>query len=514
MVLNVFTGTAFAEIHMRQDGSLTSYYVHGAQERSFYPRSQTNYLYENETDFKKELKGGDELYGDIYVRSTDDRLIDKQSVSLEKFYIGMKNKSRDVLLGDFYSSFSEFSLSNALKGGKLELIGEHGFRYIVVGGIDTARWEDIYGEKRCEDSQTRRYVWGNRLETAYFDDALRINYNYGGAWDDWAYFSQSQSPMHVEVGSIDWLLEVSKSLTLRGEMAGSFSKTNQRSSDVEGKFDNAFKAAFDFRTEPYEMTGEYRRVGTHFNTTGGFSAQDLESLFFDGVVYIPHNVRLVHYLHMDQDNLNKSKATTTKQINPGAKLSYKWPWDINTDLGWDMRRRFTTDTTVGDLTNVYSAGFSKDFQVCYFTAQYSRTIVENYKDAQQDRARDSVILGLDGDYKVKNVKFFWNLGEDIQLEQYSKIGECKQDLLLTHSGGLKIVFPSTLTFNSKISFNENSYYIDQTNSTVNKYHFSISRDLIKDLVLSFNYDQNDRFYKQPDSDYFEIVMTGRVNYRF
>jgi len=310
------------------------------------------------------------------------------------------------------------------------------------------------------------------------------------------------------------MLEVNKNINLRGEMALSHSSPDARRSDVEKKFDDAFKAAVDLKDEMYESTTEYSRIGPNFNTTGGFSASDLESLLYDGLFYLPWDVTLIHYVHMDADNLKKTKSTTTKQINPGLKASFKLPFGLKTDLGWDMRKRYSTDRITGELTNVYSSGISKDLTICYLNARFSRTVVENYKQPEQDRARNSILVGLDGDFEVRGVRFSWDLSEDLQLEQYPKIGSCKQDFLMTHSGGLKTVFPSTLTLDGRISFNDNNYYINSTDSHVNKYHFSISRDLIKDLIISFNYDQNDYYYAGGDGNYFEIVMAGKINLRF
>ena len=507
------------EVHMTNDFSMTSYNVHGAPERSFYPKHKTRYLYEGELDFVKDLYGGNQFYTNFYYRSTDDTLIDQQDgFSVEKFYMGVRNENYDVVAGDYYAFFSEYSLSNAVKGGKLEIkninLGNVGsLKFITLGGLDTPRWEDLW-ENRCDDSQSIRYVWGERIESRLFENQLMIAFNYAGAWDDWSTIPVTGAPLFVQVGSIDWKADIGKYLSLRGETALSYSDTDKRVHDVEPKFDDAFKAGVDFKSDYYELSGEYSRVGAHFSTTGGFAPQDLESLLFDGIAYMPWNISIVHYLHMDQDNLTKVKSTTTKQINPGVKANFRLPWQVKAVLGWDMRKRYSTDDLTGDLTNVISAGLSKDFGYCYLSGQYYHTVIENYKNAAQDRYHDAVEIVLDGDFKIKEIRFYWNCGSDIQVEQYNKIGNCKLDVLLSLTGGLKAVFPSTLTFDSKITWNDSDYYINETDSNVNKYHLSVSRDIIKDLVLSFNYDQADHYYADGEGDYFEIVMTGKLLYKF
>jgi len=150
--------------------------------------------------------------------------------------------------------------------------------------------------------------------------------------------------------------------------------------------------------------------------------------------------------------------------------------------------------------------------VCYLTARYSRTYSENYLSQTQDRERDDVSLTLDGDFMIKDVRFNWNVGGDLSVEEYKY--ECENDLLLASSAGLRISFPSTLMFYGSVSFNDNDYYQNESDSVSNKYHLEASIELVKDLNLSFSYDQNDCYYADGDNDYFEIVMSGRVICKF
>lgn len=502
------------EFHMRQEGGVNVYNVYGNVERSFYPKHKTRYYYENEADFTKDAGGGNTLYGDFFWRATDDRLLDPQDgFSVEKVYVGIKNENADAILGDFYAAFTDYTVTNALKGLKLELMKPGKFRLISVGGIDTPRWEDLW-ENRTEDGAARRYVWGQRMENFYFDDKLQVNYNYGGAWDDWATFSEGVPPLYVQVGSVDWKIQLYRELAFRGEWAISYSDEDSRWSEVDPKTDRAYKFGLDYADERYEFAAEYSRIGPHFNTTGGFTARDLESWLYDGTVYLPLDMTLAHYLHIDRDNLNKARETTTRQINPGAKLSFRLPRSWKADLGYDMTRSVSTDTLAGQLTNIYTAGLAKEFDWCYFSAQYTHTVVEDYKNAEQDRVRDGALIGMDGDLTLANVRFFWNVGEDITVEQYPKVGGCKQDFLITHSGGLKAVFPSSLTFEGKVSFNDNNYYLNPSDSNVNKYRFAVSRILPKDLTASFAYEQNEYYYAGGDNNYIEMLMFGKLACKF
>jgi hypothetical protein len=508
-----FAPEAFSEVRLQQNADAHSYYVHGNESRSFYPKNQTRYLYEGELNFNQPIKTGSEWYGDVFYRATDDPLIDQQDFSIERIYAGYKSGANSALLGDFYSFFSDYSLNNALKGGKVEVAKQGSFKFISLGGIDTPKWEDLWN-KRYEDSNTIKYVWGTRLETYFFDEALNLNFNYGGRWDDWATFPLTFPPMSIEVGSIDWKIKPCEYLTFRGEAAQSYSDADARVRDVLPKFDSAYKIVLDFASDLYESKCEYSIIGEHFNTTGGFNARDLESMLYDGTLFLPWGIDVVHYIHMDKDNLKKLKTTTTKQINPGSRVSFTLPGEVRTGLGWDMRKRYSTDTLMGELTNAYEASIVKDFKYYYLSARYAKTTIENYKDAFQDRSQDRVGIDVSGDFDWWKTRIYWSFGEDAYVEQYPKIGGTKNDLIFTSRMGLKAVFPSSFTVDSRIEFNDNDYYLTDIDSTINRYHVAISKDFSKGWNITLTYDQNDYYYEVEGNNHFEILMNGKLSYKF
>jgi hypothetical protein len=320
----IFVAQAFAvEFHTTQDISGVYYHVDGKTDRSFYPTNQADYHYEGSVDFKEKLKDY-ELFGSINYRSTDDRLVDHQSWSIERMYMGLKGMNKEFLMGDFYSNFSEYSLGNALKGFKVSVGDEKSSRLIVVGGIDTAKWEDLW-EQRQEDSASRRFIGGARLENKLLSDKLSLNFNYGYGRDDPSYIAATANPMLINVFSVDGKYTLNNHLAFFSKIAQSYTDENTHDEEFKTKSDRAIKVGADLNFRDYTLTSVYSRVGNHFNTTGGFAAQDLETMNFDGILFLPKKVKLIHYLHMDKDNISKTKSTTTKQLNPGGKFSFNLP---------------------------------------------------------------------------------------------------------------------------------------------------------------------------------------------
>jgi len=121
-------------------------------------------------------------------------------------------------------------------------------------------------------------VWGARLENNLLDNKLSLNFNYGGADDDKAYIVSSSAPELINVFSVDGKYAINNYFTFSSELAQSFTDEDTRSDEAKTKSDHAVKCALDFNSSNYALTSAYSRVGNHFNTTGGFSSQDLETL--------------------------------------------------------------------------------------------------------------------------------------------------------------------------------------------------------------------------------------------
>lgn len=427
-------------------------------------------------------------------------------------YSGIKREDAELLFGDSYTNFSEFTLSNAIKGGKLTLGKEGTSRLILLSGIDTSRWEDLW-EERQEDSATRRFVWGSRLENKLLDNKLDLNFSYAGARDDIAYTAATAAPIMVNVFGIDAKYKINKYFTANGEFAQSFTDENIRLDETKTKSDQAFKAGFDFNSTSYSLTQYYSRVGKHFNSTGGFTAQDLETLSFDGLLFMPWKIKFGHYLKIDRDNLSKTLSTTTKQINPGGKLNFELPFKTAGDIGFDYRKRFSVDKTVNEKTYTYSTGLGRDFEILYARLGYIRTNVVNKVTPAQERYADNFSLSLDGNFSLKDIKFSWNVAENIINTKYLEAR--KADFNTGTDLGLKMVFPSSLAFQGKISLLDNDYYINSTDSENRNYYFAVSRNLMKDnLSFEVSYERKAYRYFSGDNNYADNLLRAKFDYKF
>ncbi|MEA3368905.1 MAG: hypothetical protein U9Q24_00895 [Candidatus Ratteibacteria bacterium] len=509
-IIVFFPPFVLANISGEQDVTVTYYHVEGNTGNSFYPENKVTYLYEGQVDFTRSFLSK-ELFGSMSYRVTDDRLVDLQDVSLEEFFIGLRKDSFEFLAGDFYSSFSGYSVDNALKGLRLNLGEDDLAHFKLAAGVDTSRWENLW-ETRCDDSDTRKYVWGFQLGNSFFDKDLKLNLNYGGSLDDKAFLSSGSPQVLVDVVSLDTAYRINDVLSSSFEFAHSFTDADKNLDEVKTKNDYAGKAVLDLNTRNYSLLSLYSRIGSNFNSTSGFTAADLETISFDGAWYAHRNVKLTHYLHLDRDNLSDHLYVTTRQINPGVILGLSLPREVNCDIGFDSRKRYSTDKYTNDETQAYSVNLGKNFQVFYGNIGYTRTVVKDKVDLAQERDVDTITLGLDGDFTIREVIFSWNIAEDINHEDYKEAG--KADLFLTHSLGMRADFPSALSIEARVNLSDSDYYSNSLDNNTANYVFSISRCIKDNLTFSVNYDYKDYAYPDGDDNYSETVMTAKAAVRF
>ena len=498
----------FAEIRCFQNTSLIYYSTTGNVNNSFYPRNAVKYLQETIFSFKNFLPAK-EIFGELHYRITDDQLIDPQQASLEKLFFGIRSNNIEFSIGDIYSSFSDYSLAAAVKGLKLEMRNEGNLFFGLLAGIETTSWEDFW-EKRCEDSSLRKYLWGFKISKSFLNNRLRLSFNYGGSKDDSAYVSQSSDSMLINVCSIVSEYSLNEYINLSSEFAYSFSKKIFNSS-VQRKSDKAFKGDLNFNFDIYNATFSYSRLAPHFYSAGGYSAQDLESICFNGILFIFKGIRLRHYIMFDRDNLKDLISTTTKQINPGVKFNFSFAgFDIS--LGEDVRKRYSVDKTTNSKTKSYSFFLGKDFNLFYGNLEYRKDSIKDKIDSNQNRKIDSISFSLDSSFSFKKVRSNWEIGVDFQREEYLEMKKADQHLL--YNFGLRLEFPSLWIMELRAILGDDDYYQNEQDSNQTQYYFSLEKKIKENIAFLLKYEYKGYDYTDPNSDYSENVLTAKLSISF
>jgi hypothetical protein len=271
--------------------------------------------------------------------------------------------------------------------------------------------------------------------------------------------------------------------------------------------------ACDLNLKDYNLISKYSRVGTNFASTGGFVASDLEAVAFDGTWYLPTKSKFLHYLHMDQDNLSDTKSTTTKQLNPGARFDFSLLKDLSAFISSDFRKRISEDKNTDDLTYTYSTGLSRNFKSFYSYLNYTKTIVSSDAVSSQERDSDTYSVGLDGMHEFKEgLRFSWNISENLSYERYKEASS--SDMMSSTNTGIALNFPSSLRLEAWMSFADNDFYLNDTDSNNTQYYFMLSRQLKKDLAFNLSFERRGYNFADGDNNYADNITRASFYYKF
>ncbi len=502
-----------SEVDVTQNISIITYQVKGNRDKSFYPKNQTRYLDEGIINFRDTSEDSNShLAGNIVYSFTDDDLIDREGANLKQFSINYQSGSWSVVFGDSFVSLSRYSVNNGLKGIDMDFKSVGGARLIFFAGVDASNWNLLWQSNK-DDGNTERFVWGARIEQEFSHNGLVVGINYGGASDDGSFFSNTDVYKDINVTSVDLKYHVFPSLLLAGEFASSFRKLHSGDgNDYEGKSDSAYRYSVSFSKDKYSFFSEYSRVGPHFETTGGFSEQDLESLKFSGQVSVATDINISPYIYFSRDNIGKLKDSTSKHINGGINVSYSSALGFSLSGGWDSRKEYSSDKSSSNRTDTWNIGVSKSFSNVNVLFNYIFACIRDNVDNSQERNRHTVSFNLNGIINVGRIVLSWNLGESLGLDKNFDAG--KRDVFLSHSCGMRMVFPCGLVFNGNFSLTDNNFYINQNDLSITEYTFTVSKTIKELLGASVEYSHKDNVFYDAVNDYAETRVIAKVSLKF
>lgn len=501
---------ALADVSGSQTISAIYYRADGNLDNSFYPQNDTDYLYDGTVSFDDAYKNS-QINGTIQYRATDDRFVDNRDFSLERLSINLTADYSEINIGDYGAFLSEYSLNNAIKGVHIRLgdLNEAYFR--IIGGIDTTRWEDFW-EQRQDDSALRKYVTGFQLGSSFIEHKLKLNINYGTALNDKAYLVNNSAQQLINVVSLSGLYNMYEWLSMNLEFAKSFVDEDRNRDEIKTTSDSALKLGFDLNNQYYSLSSIYSRVSNDFQNTSGFISSDVETLGFDGILFLPVNTQFTHYLHLDRDNLSKQELTTSHQLNLGAGLDFSFSNGYAANLAYDVRKSDTTDKAVNERTDTYTVALSKDLESIFINTQYMRFNIFDKVNREQERKIDVFSLSLDGSKSIKDILFAYNFEENISHEKYCDLK--KSDISFVHLIGVRADFPSSLYCDLKLNISDNDYHINDYDNDLADYSAELGYFIKDNLQLSFAYEHRGYSYADPDNNYSETKLTGSLSYQF
>lgn len=439
------------------------------------------------------------LTGDIHVRKTPDPQIDPRG---DFHILGWTTELYNPVLrftaGDFFGNFSQYTLTQAVKGAQAAYKTDR----VEVKGVAA------YSRRPDEGKEYMRYVYGGRTEVKAVDKAgpvkdLYIGSNFTGTEDDKTSLTNrgDAHPASNRVGSVNAKMVFNETTDMDIEVAKSWIDRDVRlggqifDSQFDRKTGTAVRAntftRFDRKTK---LRLGYEWAGADFETLSGSAIPDRVSFNgrFDRQID-PHWAAQASY-RMFYDKLDHSilnERTTTQ--SPRVALNWTpasetWALkDFYSSFYFEARARQSQDDETGEtdfLTN--EVGFDSDFKVLdlNFNAGWSFREEDDDFAKENDRLINTGFIGFRTRQKFANMTAMPFIRYQFDYEDLTKLEG--RDFMQTLSFGCTLDVSPSMKFEQRYSVGTaDRLQYDSDTAKINAY-------LALDYKLPVPYDMNYR----------------------
>lgn len=503
--------TVFAghEVHFYNDFSVTLNDVSGSGDDQSSLTEGSNALEVLTVNGKGDFGDFDYRYS-LGGKATDDPRKDVQKYSLTRLQGRLSNQIHTLTLGDTFESFSQYSLSSAVKGASYRYANKQNMApdVTLLYGLAYPRWDNFWGLDAVQ-----RDVLGARVQQQV-NDEFWIAGSYVKTNDDERVAGSSL--YDTDIFSIDWEYLPIPGLTISGESA--FSDSEESVTETAAKIDHNgsahhLEAIGD--GGPSRVVLDYERVSPDFLTLMGSATPDREKAKATWRYKYSKTITMNFGMLWYRDNLDGDLTERTDHYRPEIGLSVKrflsrryavadvtYKYDHATGatdsknhfLNFGYRDRFglwDSDTNLGII--LYDTDNSRDSDdFTYNTTLSTRQTVGKFV------LKPSLRLGG------------WTLEDDLN---------DTRDQVWEYSVGLGVDVPSIkVTSNFRIGQNK---LIKDESDDVSKVLVSLNVYYRPDFLSAFDYSQlylraymNDFSYSTDTRDFRENSATAGIIVRF
>ena len=434
----------------------------------------------------------------LRLRKTPDPKIDKRKdVHLLGWTTELYNPFLRFTGGDFYGDFSQYTLSQSLRGAQAALKTDRIDGKLVAG----------YSQNADEGKSFRRYVFGGRSEFVLVKEQgpakdLRMGFNFSDNEDDHNSIDNSTGVPDASnrVGSLTGHVLLWDKSDIDGEFARSWVNLDTtENSGVAHTIGSAFRlnSATKFNKQAKLRLG-YESVSSGFNTLSGSAVPDkvnITSRFdykFNQVWSLETGYR-INYDKLEDSSLTKRTTTQTPRVslnwNPESE---NWLLkDYESRLFWEERRRGSTDNNAGQidyLSNDY--GFENDFKVRDVNFDSGWTIRTESDDLNKENnvLANTGYIGMNMRKKFLGTTATPSLRYQLDYENFPK--EEGRDLTQTVSAGLNLEITDSLRFEQRYSIETASRLAYDSDTLRLNAHLELDYKLPvkEDVTLKVRYD--------------------------
>lgn len=327
----------FTELNLNLDAAISDDMLSGAgKDKSFLSEGwkYTTNLNANLSGKKDELN----YQFRLGLRSTNDKKVDKVSLSLTNAQGFMQYRDHKLILGDVFEVFSRYSLSSSMKGSNYRYAGKNNLSLSLIGGKAYSRWESWWKDPDALISIKRNAYGLNVKRDILPDMTFGLSYlqSEDNAVDGW---SGTLYDNKVIAATLDY--KPIEGLTLQGEAALSATDlTNAASNSAAGQ---AFRIEAVGDQDPSRVVLEYERVSPNFESMLGAAVKDRENTGAAWRYKANKNITLSSSMKYYRNSLyNAANRTNTYKPQIGANirnLSGRRYSNLDLKLSMDYRDR-------------------------------------------------------------------------------------------------------------------------------------------------------------------------------
>ncbi|MBI4844314.1 MAG: hypothetical protein HY809_08345 [Nitrospirae bacterium] len=276
LIFSAGAGRAFAEneIHLSDELSFTFNDISGPGSASSSLTEGTRYLNILGINGSGTVSSFDYTFN-VGSKATDDERNDVKTLSLTNFLLKLTDKINTLNAGDTFESFSQYSLTTALKGASYRFYNETSNtpQITLVYGLAYPRWDNVW---RDDDTKTiERTAYGGRIRYD-FTSEFSAGASAVRSEDDNRLISSDPLSDNT-IYEVDAEYKPIPGLTLKAEAAFNSTDTSaQEGSEYMSSHGYAWKAEAVGDGGPSRVALEYERVAPDFVTFLGSATADRE----------------------------------------------------------------------------------------------------------------------------------------------------------------------------------------------------------------------------------------------
>lgn len=494
------------EFDWTYSGSATVKYqeVHGAENQSTLDENFTAYA-NHDLNLSWIFSEDREFSIETSVRTSDDPRADADPFTINRFQTQYETAPHTFTAGDYAASFSDYSLSRALKGVAYEYEQENQ-RLRVMGGTDKPEWEMAWERTRGEPRD--RLFQGVRYERDYFDSDLETGVSLAHARDN---FEGTNEPGPGEENwntGIDANWDINDTWRASGEVAWSTFDENINASGQEHS-DWAGQVRLNYNKEDFRADASYEAVGREFQTASGSGTPGTRR-FLSNASWDAMDILTVDggFTYIDNARAGTSRS---EEVNGGFRLH-----DIDYFPGWRLDERLIlradhpgqSNNTSRTITN--SLTMSNTFMGVRGSFSYDVTSTEVHPQGNQGSRTDSfrVNTGAPLDFLISDARVGMTLSHQIT-ENRSTGGDDTSNRLSTN---IQIPLRERTDMNIHYSLSDRESAQGQDSQT-NQYGVDVEYRFPDptQAFVSLNIDHRDNDFGGSGNDYGETTVGLNAN---